>query len=143
MNASTDRRQHRRRPLTQARRRYLRTTLEVDWFLDVGGLTSMGRGIELTPRSAVIPGQLRNVLPESEVVLHVALPARARLFRAKGRVMRRMGRGLLIRFEEVAEEDLVLLGQALVAEQGPAAIPSLERKFRRLTELHPRYFRGH
>ena len=143
MNAATDRRQHRRLPLTQARRRYLRTTLDVDWFVDVRGLTSMGRGIELTPRSAVVPGALASVALESEVVLHVALPGRARLFKAKGRVTRRMGRGLLIRFEQVAEEDLVLLGEALVEEQGPAALPSLERKFRRLTELHPRYFRGH
>ncbi|MBM4380726.1 MAG: hypothetical protein FJ086_15725 [Deltaproteobacteria bacterium] len=143
MNPTADRRQHRRLPLTQARRRYLRTSLDVDWFVDVGGLTTMGRGIELTPRSAVVPGLLHNVPLGAQVVLHVALPARARLFRARGHVMRRMGRGLLIRFEEVLQEDLVLLGEALVAEQGPGALPSLERKFRRLTELHPRHFRGH
>ncbi|MEN9796526.1 MAG: hypothetical protein RL653_222 [Pseudomonadota bacterium] len=143
MHATPDRRASRRLPMSQARRRYGRGWLDVDWFVDGGGASAMGRGLELTPRSALVPASFTSLAVEAPVLLHVALPARARLFRAECHLARRMGRGLLLRFEAVPDEDMQLLGESLVEALGPAALPGLERKFRRLTELPPRHFRGH
>ena len=143
MNATPDRRASRRLPLSQARRRYGRAWMEVDWFVDSGGVSTMGRGLELTPRSVMVPASVVRLPLEAQAVLHVALPSRARLFRAECHVMRRLGRGLLLRFDSVSDADMQLLGETLVDVMGPAALPGLERKFRRLTELPPRHFRGH
>ena len=122
----------------QARRRYPRVRLEVDWTLDSDTHSTMGRGLDISPRSA------RLALTRAfgrDVVLCVSLPGRARMFRARGQASQREG-GLVIRFEEVSDSDLTALGHALVGAAGIAAIPQLANKFQRFADLHRRFLAG-
>lgn len=139
--SSTDRRAKRREPLDQGRRRYPRVFLDLDWFLESPGCSTLGRGLELSPRGALLP--IQRTTPLSEVTLFVSLPSRPRLFRAEGVASPRAGdRGWVIRFTEVAVDDLKLLGETLIEEYGLAALPALGRRFQRFTELHRRFLRS-
>ncbi len=136
-----DRRKRRRElSLTHTRRRFPRLFLDVDWFVESNGCSTLGRGLEISPRGALLPltciGQF-----SSAVTLHVALPARPRMFKARGIAMTRRERGWAIEFRDVEVEDLRLLAETLIEEYGLAAVPSLERKYARFLNLEPRLLR--
>lgn len=134
------RKQRREFSLSHSRRRYARLFLDVDWFVESMGCSTLGRGLEISPRGALLPlnciGQF-----SSAVTLHVALPPRARMFKAKGVAMTRRERGWAIEFRDVDVEDLRLLAECLIEEYGVAAVPSLERKYARFLTLEPRFLR--
>lgn len=82
----------------------------------------MGRGLELTVRGAALPVSCRSPFT-SDVVLHVSMPARERMFRAKCTARMTEKRGWVLTFTEVAPEDLQLLGTTLIGEFGVLALP--------------------
>ena len=82
----------------------------------------MGRGLELTVRGAALPVSCRSPFTD-EVVLHVSLPARERMFRAKCAARMSEKRGWVLSFTEVAPDDLQLLGHTLIGEFGILALP--------------------
>ncbi len=126
--------------LLHARRRYPRLHLDVDWFVESMGCSTLGRGLEISPRGALLPVTcLGQFAPD--VTLHVALPSRARMFKARGVAMSRRERGWAIEFRDVATDDLQLLAMTLLEQYGVAAIPSLERKYARFLEFDPRHLR--
>jgi hypothetical protein len=136
-----ERRKRRREfSLNHTRRRYPRLFLDVDWFVESMGCSTLGRGLEISPRGALLPvtciGQF-----SSTVTLHVALPARPRMFKAKGFAVTRRERGWAIEFRDVEVDDLRLLAETLIDEHGLAAVPSLERKYARFLNLEPRHLR--
>lgn len=136
-----DRRDKRRLPLYLSRRRYPRVFLDVDWFIEAEGCSSMGRGLEISPRGAYLAVPRTSDLT-SKITLHVSLAGRARLFKAKGMASPRSGpKGWVIRFHDVSPEDLTFLGQALIEEAGLGALPGLDRKYQRFTGLHRRHLR--
>ena len=136
-----DRRDKRRLLLFLSRRRYPRVFLDVDWFIESEGCSSMGRGLEISPRGAHLAVPRTSDLA-ANVTLFVSLPGRARLFKAKGRASPRSGaKGWVIRFQDVCAEDLTLLGKALIEEAGLEALPGLDRKYQRFTSLHRRHLR--
>ncbi len=90
----------------------------------------MGRGLELTVRGARLPIACRSRFAE-DVVLHVSLPARERLFRARCTASLSEGRGWVLSFVEVAPDDLQLLGHTLIGEFGVLALPGSSGKPRR------------
>ncbi len=138
---STDRREKRRLPAFLARRRYARVFLDVDWFIEADGCSTLGRGLELSPRGAFLP-VARTADLTAAVTLFVSLPQRARLFKARGVASPSGGpKGWVIRFNEVDAEDLTLLGESLLSEAGLAAFPGLDRKFKRFAGLHRRFLR--
>ncbi|MHB8879300.1 MAG: hypothetical protein ACYC8T_36865 [Myxococcaceae bacterium] len=140
-SAQLDRREKRRLPLYLSRRRYPRVFLDADWFIEADGCSTLGRGLEISPRGAYLP-VARTTDLTSNVTLFVNLPGRARLFKAKGVASARTGpRGWVIRFHGVSGEDLTFLGGALIAEAGLAALPGLDRKYQRFTGLPQRYLR--
>src|SRR5690242_21778655 len=99
---SNDRRSRRREfSMTHSRRRYPRLHLDVDWFVESNGCSTLGRGLEISPRGALLPvtciGQF-----SSAVTLHVALQSRPRMFKAKGLAMTRRERGWAIVFRDVS-----------------------------------------
>src|SRR3954471_22869775 len=98
---SNDRRQRRREfSMTHSRRRYPRLFLDVDWFVESEGCSTLGRGLEISPRGALLPVTCKGSF-SATVTLHVALGARARMFKAKGVATARAGRGWAILFREV------------------------------------------
>jgi hypothetical protein len=107
-------------------RRVPRFSLDLDWFVESQGCSTLGRGLELSVRGALLPS-CRSPF-EGEVTLFVALPQREEMFRATCRASHEEGRGWVLRFLEVAPEDLQLLGQVLLTEFGVAALPELERR---------------
>src|SRR5687768_4176449 len=140
--APIDRRTRKRTRHSEGRRRYPRLHLDVDWFMETRGLSTFGRGLEISPRGARLPiGTTRP--PEDEVTLHLALPPRARMFRARGVVIpASFQRGWIIRFTDVPEADLRLLALVLIEEYGLWALPGLERKFQRNSEVPGQYLRA-
>jgi hypothetical protein len=64
------------------RRRWPRFFLDLDWFVESNGCSAMGRGLELAVRGARLPVTCRSPFTD-DIVLHVALPSRERLFRAR------------------------------------------------------------
>ena len=58
------------------RRRYPRLSLDVDWFVESEGCSTLGRGLEISPRGAMLPLTCIGKF-SSEVILYVALPGRA------------------------------------------------------------------
>ena len=126
--------------LTHTRRRYPRLHLDVDWFVESHGCSTLGRGLEISPRGALLPvsciGQF-----SPDVTLHVALPSRAKMFKAKGVAISRRERGWAIDFRDVTVEDLQLLAMTLIEEYGVAAVPSLERKYARFLGFDARFLR--
>lgn len=134
-----ERRKRRREfSLTHTRRRYPRLFLDVDWFVESMGCSTLGRGLEISPRGALLPvtciGQF-----SSAVTLHVALPSRPRMFKAKGLAVTRRERGWAILFREVPQEDLHVLALTLIDEYGLEAVPSLDRKYAKFMTLEPRH----
>ena len=139
MQVHTDRRDHRREPLYLSRRRYARVRLDVDWFIESAGCSTLGRGLDLSPRGALLP-IARTGAFGADVTLFVCLPGRPRMFRAVGVAHPARGpRGWLIKFHRVASEDLALLGEALIEQAGLAALPALDRKYGKYTALPRRY----
>lgn len=109
------------------RRRWPRFFLDVDWFVESVGGSAMGRGLELTVRGARLPVTCHSPFAQS-VVLHVSFAARERMFRARCSAVMGKGRGWLLRFEEVAPDDLQLLGNTLIGEFGLLALPAGPRR---------------
>lgn len=117
-----------------AGRRYPRFQLDVDWFVESKGCSTLGRGIELSVRGALLPVTCNSPFTE-DVVLYLSLPARPKMFRAKCSASS-SERGWVLHFEEIAPEDLQLLGHTLLSEFGAAALPNLERRAAHAVDLH-------
>src|SRR4051812_45683105 len=132
-----DRRTRRREAAYLQRRRYPRLALDVDWFVESDGCSTLGRGLEISPRGAMLPLTCIGKF-SSDVTLYGALPGRAKMFKARAHAAPRSERGWVIQFHEVAAEDLTLLAQSLIEEHGLAALPALERKYARFAGLEPR-----
>ncbi|MGV3624511.1 MAG: hypothetical protein ACO1OB_27070 [Archangium sp.] len=108
-------------------RRYPRFNLDVDWFVESRGCSTLGRGLELSVRSALLPVTCTSPFM-SDVTLYISLPARAQMFKARCTAKQQRGRGWVLQFAEIAPEDLQLLGHTLVSEFGVAALPNLENR---------------
>jgi hypothetical protein len=115
-------------------RRYPRFHLDVDWFVESSGSSSMGRGIQLSVRGAMLPVTCTSPFRD-DITLYLALPARQRMFKAKCSATMLPGRGWSLQFDEVAPDDLQLLGHTLLSEFGVAALPNLERRSEQLVEV--------
>jgi hypothetical protein len=89
-------------------RRYPRFQLDVDWFVESRGCSTLGRGLELSVRSALLPVACTSPFL-SDVTLYISLPARAAMFKAKCCAKLQAGRGWVLQFEEIAPDDLQLL----------------------------------
>ncbi|MBX7113602.1 MAG: hypothetical protein K1X64_04645 [Myxococcaceae bacterium] len=135
-----DRRRGRREAHAAPRRRYPRLFLDVDWFIESLGCSTLGRGLEISPRGALLPLQFKGPF-SSEVTLHVCLPARPKMFRARGHATSRPDRGWAIQFSDVTTEDLNLLAATLIEEYGLQALPALEKKYSRFMDLAGRLLR--
>lgn len=131
-----DRRQKNRDPAYHARRRYPRLFLDVDWFVESEGCSTLGRGLEVSLRSARLPVACVGTFSE-QVTLFVALPGRAKMFKAKARAAAKSERGWVLQFSSVSDEDRGLLATTLIDEYGLVALPNLERKFGRIIQLAP------
>jgi hypothetical protein len=110
-----------------ASRRYPRFKLDVDWFVESAGCSTLGRGLEVSVRGALLPLSCSGRF-SSEVTLFLSLPQREQMFKARCSAERHGARGWVLVFEEVSPEDLQLLGHALISEFGLAALPNLERR---------------
>ncbi len=130
----TDRRQKSRDPAYHSRRRYPRLFLDVDWFVESQGCSTLGRGLEISLRSARLPVTCVGTFSE-QVTLFVSLPGRAKMFKAKGLATASTDRGWVIQFAAVSDEDRGLLAVSLIDEYGLVALPNLERKFGRFIQL--------
>ncbi|MBL9037174.1 MAG: hypothetical protein JNG84_01545, partial [Archangium sp.] len=76
-----------------------------------------------------------------DVTLYLSLAARARMFKARcSAEMKDKGRWVLT-FNEVAPDDLQLLGSTLIGEYGLLALPQLERRFAKYTALDAQLLR--
>ena len=128
MPTQTGDRRTRRREDSANSRRYPRLFLDVDWFVESDGCSTLGRGLELSPRGALLPVSCLAPL-STFVTLHVCLPSRPRMFRAKGQALARRASGWAIAFSEVSFDDLHLLASTLIDEYGAGAVPQLERKY--------------
>lgn len=115
-------------------RRYPRFKLDVDWFVESRGCSTLGRSLELSVRSALLPSTCTSPFV-SDVTLYISLPVRARMFKAKCSAKLQPGRGWVLQFEEIAPDDLQLLGQTLVTEFGVAALPNLENRLEQTLSL--------
>lgn len=125
----------------QQRRRYPRFFLDVDWFVESDGCSTLGRGLEISVRGATLPITCLSPFTPS-VTLFLSLPARPRMFKARCSAFMREGRGWVLTFHDVSPEDLQLLGSTLIGEYGLLALPNLERKYGRLVDLAPRHLRA-
>lgn len=134
---AADRRNRRREAAYLQRRRYPRLALDVDWFVESDGCSTLGRGLEISPRGAMLPVTCVGKF-SSEVVLYVSLPGRAKFFKARAHAAPRSERGWVIQFHDVSTDDLTLLARTLIDEHGLAAVPGLERKYARFAGLDPR-----
>ncbi len=132
-----DRRLRSREAAYLQRRRYPRLALDVDWFVESDGCSTLGRGLEISPRGAMLPLTCIGKF-SSEVTLYVSLPGRPKMFKARAHAAPRSERGWVIQFHEVSPEDLTLLARTLIEEHGLSALPSLERKYARFAGLEPR-----
>lgn len=132
-----DRRNRRREAAYLQRRRYPRLALDVDWFVESDGCSTLGRGLEISPRGAMLPVSCIGKF-SSEVILYVSLPGRAKFFKARAHAAPRSERGWVIQFHDVSADDLTLLARALIEEHGLAALPGLERKYARFAGLEAR-----
>lgn len=115
-------------------RRYPRFHLDVDWFVESKGSSSMGRGLEISVRGAMLPGTCTSPFAD-EVTLYLSLPLRQRMFKARCTAANKPGRGWALDFDDVSPEDLQLLGHTLVTEFGAAALPTLVRRGEQALEL--------
>lgn len=113
MRSIPDQRLTGRTAILEERRGSARTFLDLDWFLESQGCSTLGRGLELSLSGAHLP-VLRTGAFAAQVVLHISLPGRQRLLKARGRAVPRPGpTGWLVRFDELSEEDRRLLADTL------------------------------
>lgn len=115
------------------RRRWPRFFLDLDWFVESHGCSTLGRGLELTVRGARLPITCSS--PFAEVVtLHLSLPARERMFKARCSARMIERRGWVLTFTEVSPDDLQLLGHTLIGEFGVLALPASPVRARRSSD---------
>lgn len=114
-------------------RRYPRFHLDVDWFVESRGCSTLGRGIELSVRGALLPVTCTSPFTE-EVTLYLSLPLRPKMLKARCTAQNEK-RGWVLHFVEVSPEDLQLLGHTLLSEFGEASLPNLERRAEQALEL--------
>lgn len=115
-------------------RRYPRFHLDVDWFVVSKGCSTLGRGIELSVRGALLPVTCTSPFTD-DVTLYLSLPLRPKMLKARCSASNQSHRGWVLHFEEISPEDLQLLGHTLVTEFGVAALPNLERRAEQFLEL--------
>jgi hypothetical protein len=108
-------------------RRYPRFTLDVDWFVESAGCSTLGRGLELSVRGALLPIKCSGRFSD-QVTLFLSLPQREQMFKAQCTAHLEEGRGWVLCFGEVSPDDLQLLGHTLITEFGMDALPNLERR---------------
>jgi hypothetical protein len=108
-------------------RRYPRFHLDVDWFVESKGCSTLGRGIEISSRGALLPVNCTSPFTD-EVTLFLSLPLRQKMFKAKCSAEMKEGRGWVLHFHEIAPDDLQLLGHTLLTEFGTASLPNLEHR---------------
>ena len=130
---TTDRRSETRGPSTQSRRRYPRFKLDVDWFVESSGCSTLGRHLEISVRGAVLPVTCTSPFT-SEVTLYISFASRPKMFKARCAAVMKP-HGWVLRFHEVAPDDLQLLGNTLISEYGVRALPNLTRRFGRFADL--------
>ena len=133
---ATDRRSATREPTTANRRRYPRYPLDVDWFVESSGCSTLGRSVEISIRSALLPVTCNSPFTP-DVTLYLSLPARPKMFKARCSAVMKP-QGWVLTFHEIAPDDLQLLGSTLIGEYGLLALPNLSRRFGRFAEL-PRH----
>jgi hypothetical protein len=114
-------------------RRYPRFTLDVDWFVESRGCSTLGRGIELSVRGALLPVTCTSPFTE-EVTLYLSLPLRPKMLKVLCTAQNEK-RGWVLHFVEMSPEDLQLLGHTLLTEFGVASLPNLERRAEQALEL--------
>jgi hypothetical protein len=117
----------------QSRRRDPRLQLDVDWFVESKGCSTLGRGLQLSVRGALLPLTCVGPFAE-EVTLYLALPSRPRMFKALGVALACRAAGWAIRFNNVTADDLALLAQEF---PGLVAAPNLNRTFRKYERMDP------
>jgi len=122
-----------REPSTQSRRRYPRYHLDADWFVESSGCSTLGRRLEISVRSALLPVTCTSPFTP-EVTLYLSLPARTKMFKARCSALMKP-QGWVLTFHEVLPDDLQLLGKTLISEHGLGALPNLSRRFGRFTDL--------
>lgn len=108
-------------------RRYPRFTLDVDWFVESAGCSTLGRGLEVSVKSALLPIRCSGQFSQ-EATLFLSLPRRERMFKASCSAHMDEGRGWVLQFKQVSSEDLQLLGHTLLATFGSAVHPNPERQ---------------
>ena len=108
-------------------RRYPRFHLDVDWFIVSDGCSTLGRGMELSVRGALLPVTCTSPFTD-DVTLYLSLPLRPKMLKARCSASNHGRRGWVLHFDEISSEDLQLLGHTLVTEFGVAALPNLERR---------------
>lgn len=86
----------------------------------------MGHGIELSARGALLPVTCTSPFTD-DVTLFLSLPLRQKMFKAKCSAEMK-DRGWVLHFEEIAPDDLQLLGHTLLTEFGTASLPNLEHR---------------
>lgn len=101
-------------------RRYPRFHLDVDWFVVSKGCSTLGRGIELSVRGALLPLTCTSPFTD-DVTLYLSLPLRPKMLKARCTASNQGHRGWVLQFEEIAAADLQLLSQTLLTEFGEAA----------------------
>ena len=117
-------------------RRFPRFHLDVDWFVVSDGCSTLGRGLELSVRGALLPVTCTSPFTH-DVTLYLSLPLRPRMLKARCSAANGQ-RGWVLHFEELSPEDLQLLGHTLLTEFGVAALPNLERRAEHHVELGSR-----
>lgn len=128
-----------RRTLTRGtafdqRRRFPRYFFDLDWFVESEGCSTLGRGLEISVRGALLNITCNSPFPD-KVTLFVSMPSRGRMFKAHCVANFKNEKGWVLTFTSVAPDDLQLLGAMLISEYGLAALPNLERKYRRYAKL--------
>lgn len=111
-----------RRSAESQSRRYPRFHLDVDWFVESQGCSTLGRGVEISVRGAMLPVTCLSPFTPS-VTLFVSLPLSPRMFKAHCSARQRPGQGWVLTFQDVSPEDLQLLGTTLLGEFGTLALP--------------------
>ena len=104
-------------------RRYPRFHLDFDWFVVSKGCSTLGRGIELSMRSALLPVTCTSPFTD-DVTLYLSLPLQPKMFKARCTASNGK-RGWLLQFVDISSADLQLLGRTLLTE---FAVPNLERE---------------
>ncbi len=114
-------------------RRYPRFHLDVDWFVVSKGCSTLGRGIELSVRGALLPVTCTSPFTD-DVTLYLSLPLRPKMLKAHCTAANGK-RGWVLQFDDISPADLQLLGHTLLTEFGVAALPNLERRAEQALEL--------